>query len=365
MDKRTIMVIFFTKERGFYNPLPFAGKNVFILVPDQSCNMMKHLTYEQRYTISVMKKKGVTNKLIAQFIGVHPSTISRELKRNRDLRSNEYITELAQRKADKRKSTKPHYKVLTVEMMSDITERIRQYRWQPEQISNRIRKQGLAMVSTTTIYRYIHQDRKNGGDLYRYLRRRKRYRKLTGQYQDKRGQIKNRVDISSRPEIVDRKERFGDWEIDTMIGANHKGALLTINERVSGVVLIRKLNGRNAEDLTKKCIEALMPFKGLIHTITGDNGKEFAMHEKIAEALNIKFYFARPYHSWERGANENLNGLIRQFFPKGVDLRNITDQQVSYAEWLLNLRPRKRHNWMTPLEILNKLFFNSKIAFAA
>ena len=173
-----------------------------------------------------------------------------------------------------------------------------------------------------------------------------------------RGFIKNRIDIEMRPKIVDEKSRFGDLEIDTIIGRNHKGALLTINDRLTGIVWIRLLAGKEAEPLTRATIEALEPFKEQIHTITADNGKEFSMHETIANKLGIKVYFAKPYHSWERGANENTNGLIRQYFPKGTDFRNITNEQVMKVQDILNNRPRKRLDYMTPLEKYNSITNN-------
>jgi len=326
---------------------------------------MKHLTREQRYTIFVMKEKGKSNTEIAQYIGVHKSTIGRELKRNSDARNQQYRYELAQRKYEKRKAEKPHHTVLTKEIKLLIEEKLSKDKWQPEQISNRLKKEGVHMVSTVTIYRYICQDKKLGGSLYKHLRRKKPYRKLKGLYSDNRGVIKDRVDISLRPEIVDKKERFGDLEIDTIIGANHKGALLTINDRCTGHVWIKKLTGKDAEELASKANDKLSPFAKHIHTITGDNGKEFAEHKKIAKELNIIFYFAKPYHSWQRGANENTNGLIRQFFPKGTDFNNITDQQVQIVETLLNNRPRKRLDYLTPKEKLENLLFNKKVAFAA
>ena len=162
--------------------------------------------------------------------------------------------------------------------------------------------------------------------------------------------------------FVDQKQRLGDLEIDTVIGQNHKGALLTINDRVSSMVWIAKLNGKNAEDLAHKAIEVLTPFKDFIHTITGDNGKEFAEHKTISKGLNIDFYFARPYHSWERGANENTNGLIRQYFAKGSSFENITDKDVAEVQEILNNRPRKKINFLTPIEFFTINLLNQKVA---
>ena len=191
--------------------------------------------------------------------------------------------------------------------------------------------------------------------MFKHLRRRGRHNAKRGSKTNGRGFIKNRVDIDERPSIVDEKVRFGDLEIDTIIGKNHKGALLTINDRVTGLVWIRCLSGKEAEPLAKAAVKALMPIKELIHTITADNGKEFSFHEKIAEKLNIFIYFAKPYHSWERGANENTNGLIRQYFPKGTDFGDITQEQVIRVQNILNSRPRKRLGYMTPKQKFKQL----------
>ncbi len=312
-----------------------------------------------------MLEKGYNKSEIARVVNVHKSTITRELKRNADKRNDLYRYELAQRKAEQRKRSKPHAVALTQEVKAYIEQRLKHDRWLPEQISQRAKLEGIGCVSTTTIYRFIAADSKNGGSLYKYLRRHKPYRKLNGKYTDGRGSIRNRRDISERPPEVDDKIRFGDLEIDTVIGANHKGALLTINDRVTGYLWIRKLQGKNASELASKAIEALLPWKYWLNTITADNGKEFAHHEKMAVGLEILFYFAKPYHSWERGDNENANGLIRQFFPKKMSFENINDEQVQWVERILNNRPRKRLGFLTPSELVNKLLFNQKVAFVA
>lgn len=171
------------------------------------------------------------------------------------------------------------------------------------------------------------------------------------------------MDISQRPEIVDRKERLGDLEIDTMIGQNHKGALLTINDRVSNKVMIEKLNSKDAKELAGKVIERLSAYQEKVHTITSDNGKEFAEHKMISSELKVDFFFAKPYHSWERGANENINGLIRQYFPKKTSFENIYDDDVKRVEEILNNRPRKKLNFLTPNEFLLLNLLDTKVAF--
>ncbi len=186
----------------------------------------------------------------------------------------------------------------------------------------------------------------------------KKYKKR-GHLKDKRGLIIGRVDISERPKIVEKKSRLGDLEIDLVIGKNHKGALLTINDRASGILFMGKVESKEASAIQQKTIELLKDWKPIIKTITSDNGKEFANHRAIAEDLDIDYYFAKPYHSWERGANENLNGLIRQYFPKKSNFENIEEQQIKTVVNTLNNRPRKRFGYKTPNEIfaekINKL----------
>jgi len=314
---------------------------------------MKHLTSEQRYTIFVLLQKGYSQKKIAETIGKDKSTISRELRRNCDKRSGKYNPELAQKKYEQRQHQKHKKKYFTEEIRRYVEEKLLKD-YSPEQICGRAKIEGQACVSHETIYQHIWRDKRKGGKLHEHLRRgNKRYRKR-GNLKDNRGIIKDRISIDERPEIVDAKERFGDLEIDTIIGKNKKGAILTIVDRYSGMVWIRKLESKKAKLLSEKVIEVLYPIKSLIHTITGDNGKEFAEHKMIAKQLNINFYFAHPYHSWERGANENVNGLIRQYIPKKTDFSSITDEYIEYIQNKLNNRPRKRLNFLSPNEIFNK-----------
>jgi len=167
-----------------------------------------------------------------------------------------------------------------------------------------------------------------------------------------RGQIKNRVSIDDRPDVVDNKARIGDWEIDTMIGKGHSGALVTIVERVTNFTVSAQVDSKSAEDVTKATIALLTPFKDVVHTITADNGKEFAYHEQISDKLSADVYFAHPYSSWERGLNENTNGLLRQYFPKNTDLKTVTQVEVRRAVKRLNTRPRKNLEYKTPDQLM-------------
>jgi IS30 family transposase len=319
---------------------------------------MSHLTCEQRYTISALNKAGYTQKAIAEAIEKDKSVVSRELRRNCDKRSGEYRYELAQKKCQERHKSKPKKRYFTASIASYVDEKLG-IKLSPEQIVGEARKDGIACVSHERIYQHIWKDKRKGGKLYENLRTRgKRYRKR-GASKDKRGIIRERIDISQRPAVVELRERIGDLEIDTIIGQNHQGAIVTINDRATGMLKMKKLNGKDAKELALATVDILQEWKPFLHTITADNGKEFADHKYISEALGIDFYFARPYHSWERGSNENLNGLIRQYIPKKTDFSTITDEYVAYVQNEINNRPRKRHDFQTPIYILNQ----KKVAF--
>lgn len=320
---------------------------------------MSHLTQEQRYTIAVLKQNGISNTEIAKTIGKCKTVIGRELARNSDKRNGEYKYELACKKAQSRKDNKPHFSKLNDNIKQEVNNLLRE-KLSPEQIVGISKIKGVEMVSHETIYKYIWSDKKQKGELYKHLRSQGKKYKSRSNLKEKRGQIPNRQDISLRPPIVEKRERFGDLEIDTIIGKDHKGAILTINDRVTGVLWIKKLTGKDALELAKETIQLLSPLKENIKTITADNGKEFAQFEMIAKELNIDFYFAKPYCSWQRGSNENNNKLIRQYIPKKTDFDTISDEFIEKINSDLNLRPRKRFNFENPLYM-----FHQKVAFAA
>lgn len=320
---------------------------------------MAHITAEQRYAISVLKKQNKSPKEIALTIGKDKSVVSRELNRNCDARSGKYHYDLAQRKYLQRMKEKPKHIPFTEEVKKYMEKGL-QDDLSPEQIVGRAKKEGKLCISHEWFYQHIWLDKKKGGELYKHLRTQgKRYRKR-GNNKDRRGIIPNRADIEQRPLIVEKKQRFGDFETDTVIGKNHKGALITHNDRKTGLVKIKKVSTKEASVVSKATIKTLMPLKQWLFTITGDNGKEFAQHEKISKELNIDFFFAKPCHSWERGANENLNGLVRQYFPKKTNFADITNEQVKEVEDKLNNRPRRRFGFLTPNEMFNQL---QKVAF--
>jgi len=319
---------------------------------------MAHLTLEQRYKIEAYRNSGSSISEIAELVDKDRSVITREIKRNSDKRSGIYKAALADKKAINRHKVKHKKCTLTSEVEANILFYLKQD-YSPEQIVGRAKIDKRAMVSTERIYQYIWEDKRKGGLLYKHLRTKGKKYKKRGHLKDKRGLIIGRVDISERPVIVEEKSRLGDLEIDLIIGKNHKGALLTINDRASGILFMGKVESKEASEIQQKTIELLKDWKPLIKTITSDNGKEFANHRAIAEDLDIDYYFAKPYHSWERGANENLNGLIRQYFPKKSNFENIEEHQIKTVINTLNNRPRKRFGYKTPNEIfaekINKL----------
>lgn len=323
---------------------------------------MAHVTQSQRYTISCMLNQGFKPIQIALAIGKDKSVVSRECKRNSDGRSGVYKHDLAHRKYLSRQKEKDKHVRFTSSIKQEVEALLRKD-YSPEQIVGILKKQNKPTVSVERIYQHIWSDKKSSGTLYLHLRRQGRMYRKRGSSKDSRGVIKNRISIEQRPSIVDKRERFGDLEVDLIIGKDHQQAILTINDRASGVLKMKKVNSKESDEVTQAINELLEEWIPYINTITADNGKEFAGHEKVAEFLNIDYYFARPYHSWERGSNENLNGLIRQYFKKGSDFSDITAGRITEIELKLNSRPRKRFEYENPIFVMGKLLFNLEVAF--
>jgi IS30 family transposase len=316
----------------------------------------KQLDQEQRYQISGLLKAGWKQKKIAAELGVDKGTISRELRRNAGKRG--WRPKQAQSMRDNRRQACLNGPQFSLSEWQEV-ERLTRLDMSPQQVSKRLEFEGVLQISHEIIYQHIYADKRNGGDLHLHLRSQKPHRKRYASGQERRGVIKNRVSIDERPEIVAEKSRIGDWEGDTVIGKNHKGGLVTLAERKSRFVLAGHMRSKHAEGVTAVITDLLAPYKDRCHTITFDNGKEFAEHEKVAAELKADIYFAHPYHSWERGLNENSNGLLRQYFPKGMELINITDEQVLAAVEKLNHRPRKVLGYRTPHEV----FFGVEIRY--
>lgn len=313
------------------------------------------LTQEQRYQIYVLMKANHTQTEIADLIGVHKSTVSRELHRNSGLKG--YRPKQAHQRCLQRRTQKsvPRITLKTWRMVSHLIHQ----EWSPEQIRDWLRINSPYNVSIEWIYQFVLTDKNAGGTLYRHLRCQKRRKKRYGVY-SRRGQIPNQISIEQRPDIVEQRCRYGDWEVDTVIGKHHQQALVTLVERKSRLTLIAKVIRKTADNVSTAIIDLLKPIQSWVHTLTADNGREFAQHARIAKQLKAQFYFAHPFASWERGLNENTNGLIRQYFPKKHDFKTITQSQIDKVMDRLNNRPRKCLGFKTP----NEVFFGIKPSVA-
>lgn len=276
-----------------------------------------HLTEEERYQIDDLKRENFNQKEIATILGRSESTLSRELKRNRGDRG--WRPGQAQRKATERLKDRGTNNVKKVsEFALDYAlKHLQEDQWSPEQIAGRLVLEELEAISHETIYQRVLEDKELGGTLHLHLRCQRKKKKRYGSAKSKRGTIPNRVDISERPKAVELRQCVGHWEGDTIIGTHTQGAVIaSMVERKSRYTVLAKAKNKTAEVVTKKINEAMLPIAELVDTMTLDNGKEFSMHEDFALTLGAKVYFARPYHSWERGLNENTNGLVRQYYPK-------------------------------------------------
>lgn len=313
----------------------------------------QQLTRAQRCQIGVLKKSGCSQNRIAELVGISQSTVSRELSRNTGLRGYRHTqahnTALQRRQHQRVRKMDDH--------LIDIIDDALWKKWSPEQISGWLKEHPSEALGKTIsherIYQHIWQDKRQGGDLYRCLRRSgKAYSSRGKDGKCRRGQIKNRRSIDERPAQVDERIEAGHWEIDTVTGKGHSGALVTIVERVTRFTLSARVNSKSADDVTEATIALLRRYKPLVCSITADNGKEFAYHEVISTALDCDFYFAHPYHSWERGLNENMNGLLRQYFPKSTDFKEVRQADVHKAVHELNQRPRKVLEFATPSALM-------------
>jgi transposase, IS30 family len=307
------------------------------------------LTREQRYQIYSLKKAGHTQSEMAAIVGVHKSSVSRELRRNRGGRG--YRPGRAQEMAEARQRG-AHRPRISAQTWALVDERLR-LDWSPEQIAGRLKLEGGAGVSHERIYQHVWADKRAGGALHLHLRCQRQRRKRYGKY-SRRGQIAGRVGIEERPAVVDEKRRVGDWEADTIVGRRGRGALVSLVERKSKLVRLGWVERKGAEEVAAASLAVLAPLREKVLTLTSDNGGEFAHHARIAGGLGARFYFARPHASWERGVNENTNGLVRQYFPKRHDFAVITEAEVERVMKRLNDRPRKTLGYLTPNEVFYK-----------
>lgn len=314
-----------------------------------------HLTEEERYHIYDLKREGFNQVQIAIEIGRSASTISRELRRNAGERG--WRPRQAGLKAMERLCERGSNNVRKINQDSWLyaKKKLVEEQWSPEQIAGRIGMEGLEPISHETLYQCILLDKKSGGNLYTHLRSRKKRKKRYGSIRAARGCIPNRVDIEQRPAIVEGRKRTGDWEGDTIIGSHDGGAVIaSMVERKSRFTVLAKTENKTTRAVIEGINQHMLPFAELVLTITLDNGKEFSSHETMAAMLNTKVYFAKPYQSWQRGLNENTNGLVRQYFPKKIPFDNITNSDLQHVANKLNNRPRKCLGFRTPFEVFNK-----------
>lgn len=313
-------------------------------------NKYHQLTREERYSITGLRLAGFSQAEIARQMGRSPSTISRELQRNRTTHDGHYRAEKAQKYASARRRRarrRSWYSTLQWQAVEVLLKK----KWSPEQISAVLRQKAVCRISHETIYRHILRDKREGGSLYKHMRImakvcRKRYNS-----KDSRGVLAGKRHISEREEAIEQRQQIGHWEGDTVIGQDRHHCILTLLERKSGYAVIKKLTSRTTAQVTQAASIALREHAGNFHTLTLDNGTEFHDYKTLEARFPLTCYFATPYHSWERGSNENLNGLIRQYLPKGICMSSLTQKQCDWIANELNTRPRKRHQFKTPQEI--------------
>ncbi len=304
------------------------------------------LTSEQRYQIYALLKAGKTKSEIADIIEVHKSTVGREISRNSGRRG--YRPRQAHRLALQRREEKVRLGI-NEHTWKRVKQLLEEY-WSPEQISLWLSFVGEQPVSHESIYQHIYWDKYCGGELHKYLRCQKKRTKRYGVY-NRRGKIQNQISIDLRPAIVEKRSRIGDWELDTIVGKNHQQAIVSMTERKTRLTYLFKVKNKDAASVEFAIVTTLRKSRLPIITMTADNGREFTNHERIARILKAKFYFAHPYCSWERGANENANGLVRQYFPKGSDFTTITQTDLERVMRRLNNRPRKCLDMQTPNQV--------------
>jgi IS30 family transposase len=308
-----------------------------------------HVTQDIRSQIFALKATGNSLRKIAKFVYRDVSTISREIRRNTGERGYRYKQADAKATGRRIKASR-NPKKLTQSLIVRIEQNLLED-WSPEQISGRLKLLENIDISHESIYQHIWKDKRAGGSLYKHLRHcGKKYNKRSANMAG-RGCIPNRVDIAERPPIVEQKIRLGDWEGDTIIGANHKGAIISYVDRCSKFTVLKLVKRKTSDLVAQNTVEKLGSTNLPVLTITYDNGKEFADHAQIAKSLNARCFFARPYHSWERGLNEHTNGLVRQYLPKKTDFTRISDITVQNIAEKLNNRPRKALNYKTPAEV--------------
>jgi len=313
----------------------------------------RQLTQEERYRITAQRMSGDSQAEIARLLDRHPSTIGRELRRNATAHDGDYRAEKAHSYATARRRRCRRGARFSAENMARVAALLRR-RWSAEQISGTLKKTGELSISVETIYRHIRWDKKVGGSLWRHTRIMSKFGRKRYGRRDSRGVLPGKRHISERPVEVEERKRLGHWEGDTVMGCNMRHCVLTLVERTSGYAIVKKLKARTKNEVTRAATRAITKHCRRFKTITFDNGTEFHDYRLLEERFPVKIYFATPYHSWERGSNENFNGLLRQYLPKGTCMSAVTQTQCDHIADDLNNRPRKRLGFNTPADLYHR-----------
>jgi len=310
--------------------------------------LYRQITFAERYTLGLLRRRGESAAAIARVLGRHRSTIGREVRRNRAASDGTYRPPLADWYARGRRSRARRNRRFSAAELQRVRTLLEQ-QWSPEQVAGWLRRQGLLWISHETIYRYIWADKRQGGQLYTHLRgARKQRRKRYGRY-DSRGRVAGKRPITARPAVVERRTQVGHWETDTVLGPG-RACILSLVERKTGYVVLGQLRARTTAEVNRRATQLIRAQRHPVHTITADNGTEFHDYPAIERATGTRFYFATPHHAWERGTNENTNGLLRQYLPKRRSMASLTQDDCERIAGTLNRRPRKRLGYRTPEE---------------
>ncbi|KRG67106.1 hypothetical protein ABB29_15835 [Pseudoxanthomonas dokdonensis] len=321
--------------------------------------MYRQLTETERYTLSVLKRQGCSFRCIARMLQRSPSTISREIRRNATVMQGKprplYVPSKAQEHANGRRRRSRQGKQHDLAVYAQVESLLAERQWSPEQITHQLRGQAGPSISHMTIYRHVRRDQRQGGGLYRHLRQGGKRRRKRTHGPEKRGKLADKPMIDSRPEAVEGRQEAGHWEGDTVMGATgERDCLLTLVERSTGLALVLKLPHRTVRAVNRAALHAIRTSKLPFATITWDNGTEFHGYRALEQAAGVRCYFAYPHHPWERGSNENFNGLLRQYFPKGKSLGRVRQADCDAVVAKLNQRPRKRYGFQTPEQRLQQ-----------
>ena len=310
----------------------------------------QQLSQEERYLITALRRCGHSINSVARALGRSPSTISRELRRNTTTHDGQYRAEKAHKYAVARRRRCRRKSHFSSAQWSRVFSLVRE-KWSPEQISGYLKVQREMSISAETIYRYLRRDKQARGPLWNHTRGMSKFGRKRYRSKDSRGVLAGKRSIHERPPSVQSRRTLGHWEIDTVIGKDGRHCVLTMVERKSGFGIIKKLSARSVAEVTRAAASAIIEHRHRIKTVTCDNGTEFHGYKELEQRFDVKCYFATPYHSWERGSNENFNGLLRQYLPKGSCFRSLTQRRCDEIAQALNSRPRKRHGFKSPNQI--------------